>query len=388
MDPDLTPDQRLLRETAERFVETSLPLAKLRELIDAGGEVDPSYRRAAAEVGWFAFLAPESLGGGSVSGVGLLDAAVLAEVRGRQLQPGSFIDTNLAVATLSREGSAHQQAAILPDLITGEAAAAWAVADPSGDWSGGAGARAEAVPGGFRLSGRKGLVVEAQSARWLLLTATAPEGPTQFLLPASTPGVAVEVLPGLDLTRRLCEVTFDGVVVDDAALLGAPGRAGAAVDAQLRLAAVLSSAETAGAMQYLFDLTVRYCKDRIAFGRPIGSFQAIKHQLADSSLALEMSHAVVTAAARALAAEGDDTPGDGGDGGAAAARAAHAASLTKAFVSDAAIELAHNCWQHFGGIAYTWEHDFHLYLRRVTTDASLYGSPAWHRERVCQLAGI
>ncbi|WP_255354781.1 acyl-CoA dehydrogenase family protein, partial [Frankia sp. R43] len=122
------------------------------------------------------------------------------------------------------------------------------------------------------------------------------------------------------------------------------------------------------------------CKDRVAFGRPIGSFQAIKHQLADSSLALEMSHAVVTAAARAIATQ-DRGPVE-------AARAAHAASLAKAFVSDAAIELAHNCWQHFGGISYTWEHDFHLYLRRLTADAALYGTPTWHRERVCQLSGV
>ncbi|EFC85513.1 acyl-CoA dehydrogenase family protein [Parafrankia sp. EUN1f] len=380
MDPELSPDQRLLRETAERFIEASLPLAKLRELIEAGGEVDPAYRREAAEVGWFAFLAPESLGGGSVSDAGVLDTVVLAELRGRYLQPGSFIDTNLAVATLSREGSEEQQAKILPDLIAGEAAVAWAVADPSGDWSGPAGVHAQAVPGGYRLTGRKGLVVEAQSAQWLLLTANTPEGPTQFLLPVSTPGVGVEELRGLDLTRRLCEVHLDGAVVDGSAVLGRPGQAGAAVDAQIRLAAVLGAAESAGAMQYLFDLTLQYCKDRVAFGRPIGSFQAIKHQLADSSLALEMSHAVVTAAAQAVAAQ------DRGDQ--EAARAAHAASLANAFVSDAAIELAHNCWQHFGGISYTWEHDFHLYLRRLTVDAALYGSPTWHRERVCQLSGV
>lgn len=375
MDPDLSPDQRLLKETTERFIDSTLSLDRVRALIDSGGEVDPSYRENAAELGWFAFLAPESLGGGSVSGAGVLDATLLAELRGRFLQPGTFIDTNVAVATLSAHGSEEQQAKILPALIAGEAAVAWAVADPAGDWSGARGVTCEAAPGGgYRLAGRKGLVLEAQSAQWLLLTAAGSEGLTQFLLPTGTPGVTVEVLSGLDLSRRLCEVRLDDVLLDESALLGPPGAAADAVGEQLQLAGVLSAAETAGAMQYLFDLTVQYCKDRIAFGRPIGSFQAIKHQLADSSLALEMSHAVVSAAARAVQ---EDSVG-----------AAHAASMTKAFVSDAAVELAHNCWQHFGGIAYTWEHDFHFYLRRLTADASLYGSPTWHRERVCQLAGL
>ncbi|OHV39180.1 MULTISPECIES: acyl-CoA dehydrogenase family protein [Pseudofrankia] len=374
MDPDLSPDQRLLRETTERFIEANLPLDKLRELIDAGGQVGPSYWRDGAELGWFAFLAPESLGGGSVSGDGVLDAVILAELRGRYLQPGTFIDTNLAVATLAREGSEEQRAKVVPTLISGEAAVAWAVADPAGDWSGSAGVDCEPTRGGYRLTGRKGLVVEAQSAQWLLVTAAAPDGPTQFLLPTATPGVTVEVLTGLDLSRRLCEVHFDDVEVDGSALVGTLGGAAAAVDAQLLLAGVLATAETVGAMQHLFDLTVQYCKDRVAFGRPIGSFQAVKHQLADTSLALEMSHAVASGAAREAQQDGRG--------------AAHAASMAKAFVGDAAVELAHKCWQLFGGIAYTWEHDFHLYLRRLTTDASLYGSPAWHRERICQLAGL
>ncbi|ONH33337.1 acyl-CoA dehydrogenase family protein [Pseudofrankia asymbiotica] len=374
MDPDLSPDQRLLRETTERFIEANLPLDKLRELIDAGGQVGPSYWLEAAELGWFAFLAPESLGGGSVSGDGVLDAVILAELRGRYLQPGAFIDTNLAVATLAREGSEEQRTKVVPALIAGEAAVAWAVADETGDWSGPTGVGYEPAGGGYRLTGRKGLVVEAQSAQWLLVTAGGPDGPAQFLLPTSAPGVTVEVLTGLDLSRRLCEVHFDGVEVDGSALVGALGGAAAAVDAQLLLASVLATAETVGAMQHLFDLTVRYCKDRVAFGRPIGSFQAVKHQLADTSLALEMSHAVTAGAAREAQREGRG--------------AAHAASMTKAFVGDAAVELAHRCWQLFGGIAYTWEHDFHLYLRRLTTDASLYGSPTWHRERICQLAGL
>ncbi len=137
---------------------------------------------------------------------------------------------------------------------------------------------------------------------------------------------------------------------------------------------MLSVAESVGAMDHLFDLTVEYCKDRTAFGRPIGSFQAVKHQLADTAMALEMSKAAAVAAARDVQAQ--------------AATAGQSASLAKAYVAEAGLDLAHSCWQNFGGIAYTWEHDFHLYLRRLATDASLYGSAAWHRERVCRLEGI
>jgi len=127
-------------------------------------------------------------------------------------------------------------------------------------------------------------------------------------------------------------------------------------------------------MDHDFEMTLRYAKDRIAFGRPIGSFQAIKHLLADMSLALEMSKAIVVAAARSLGT--DDGYG------------LEAASMAKAFVGDSGVELAQNCFQIFGGIGFTWEHDQHLYLRRLTTDAALFGDPVWHRERLCQLSGL
>jgi alkylation response protein AidB-like acyl-CoA dehydrogenase len=361
VDPELTDDQRLLHDATDRFIRATLPLEEVRRLAETGGEPDASYRKRAAELGWFAFLAPEDLGGGGVSGNGLLDAAVLAELRGRHLQPGGFVDTNVVAAALGREGTEQQRAEVLPALVAGESAAAWAVADLAGDWSGPAGVRCVPAGGGYRLSGVKGLVVEP-SADWLLVTAGGPDGPVQLLLAAGTPGVRVEPLTGLDLTRRLGRVHFADVEVGPSALVGSPA------------SAVLAVAETVGAMQYLFDLSVQYSRDRTAFGRPIGSFQALKHQLADTSLLLEQSHAVATGAARAVQA--------GGRG------AAEAAGMAKAFVGDAAVELAHKSWQLLGGISYTWEHDFHLYLRRLTTDASLHGSPTWHRERVCQLVGV
>jgi alkylation response protein AidB-like acyl-CoA dehydrogenase len=376
VDPDLSPDQRLLAETTERFIRDRLPLEGVRRLAEDGAGVDAGYRSQAGELGWFAFLGPEDLGGGGVSGAGLHDAAILAELAGAGLQPGNLVDTNVVVDTLTRENGADGggTAKELAALAAGESAAAWALSGGPGDWSGPGGVEYRTVDGGYRLSGRKTLVVEARSAELLLVTAAGPAGPAQFLLPAGTPGLRVSRPAGLDLTRSLDRVELDDVQVDAGALVGREGAAGPAIERQLDVASVLAAAGTVGAMRYLFDLTVAYARDRIAFGRPIGSFQAVKHQLADASLALEMSQACASGAARELQS---GAPG-----------ASAAASMAKAFVGEAAVEVAHVCWQLFGGISYTWEHDFHLYLRRLTADADLYGSPAWHRERVCRLAGV
>jgi len=169
-------------------------------------------------------------------------------------------------------------------------------------------------------------------------------------------------------------VRFDHARVPSSALLRAPETVVELLDRQLAVAATLTAAEAVGAMDHEFEMTLQYAKDRIAFGRPIGSFQAVKHLLADTSLSLEMSKAVVLAAARTLGSDDDYGP--------------QAASIAKALVGEAALELAQSCFQIFGGIGYTWEHDQHLYLRRLTTDAGLFGDADWHREHLCQLAGL
>jgi alkylation response protein AidB-like acyl-CoA dehydrogenase len=218
------------------------------------------------------------------------------------------------------------------------------------------------------------LVQDAHSASWILVTATDGDGASQVLLEADRVGVHVVRRAGFDLSRQLSEVSFDDVEVSTADIVGSRGTAAAAVERQLDLAAVLTVAESVGAMDCLFELTVEYAKARTAFGRPIGSFQAVKHLLADTSLLLEESKAVAVGAAQAVQRE--------------RANRSEIASMAKSFVAEAGVELAHNCWQVFGGIGYTWEHDFHLFLRRLTLDAVLYGDAAWHRERICRLHGL
>jgi alkylation response protein AidB-like acyl-CoA dehydrogenase len=374
MDLGLTDDQELLRSATARFIEDRCPLERVRALADEGEAVDAGYLRQAAELGWFAMLVPDDLGGGSVSGRGLVDAAIVATERGRYLQPGTFVPTNVLAWLLADSGSEDQRTKVLPPILEGRSVAAWALADGAGDWTPGSAAQVLRRGSGVSLSGRAGLVHDAQVADWLLVTARSEQGLTQLLVAADTPGVTVVPLEGLDITRRLAAVDFVDVELDPSAVVGAFGGAASTVDRQLQIAMVLSLAESIGTMDQDFAVAVEYAKVRTAFGRPIGSFQAIKHLLADTSLVLEASKAVVAAAADAVQ---DQSP-----------EAAEIASMAKAFVGDSGNELAHNCFQTFGGIGYTWEHDQHLYLRRLAVDAALYGNPSWHREHLCQIHGL
>jgi alkylation response protein AidB-like acyl-CoA dehydrogenase len=371
MDLDLTDDQELLRETTARFIQDTCPLTTVRQIVEGGDGPGTDYTRQGAELGWFALLVPEDLGGGSVSGNGVLDATVVAEERGKFLQPGAFVATNVVAAALAANGTDDQKAKVLPAIIAGETVATWALADATGAFEPGKGVTARAAGSGFVLSGSKALVVDASQAEWILVAAATDGGLTQFLVATSTPGVRVEARQGLDLTRHFDQVRFDDAEVPASAVVGDVDGAADALERQFQLALVLSLAESVGAMDHLFQETLQYAKDRTAFGRPIGSFQAIKHSLADTSLNLEASKGLAVAAAKVVQAESED--------------AAEVVSMAKAFIGDCGVELAQNCFQVFGGIGFTWEHDNHLYLRRLTADASLYGEPAWHRERICQI---
>jgi alkylation response protein AidB-like acyl-CoA dehydrogenase len=367
VDLDLSPEQRALTDASVGLIEDACALPRVRELAQAGGRLDPEYLRRAGELGWFGLLR----GGSS----GVLDAAAVAEQRGGWLQPGPFVPTSTVVFALAEGGSEEQRATVLPALARGTELATWAVCDAVGTVAP-TGLEARPTPTGFVLNGARGIVPDAHQVDWLLVAAGDEHagGISHFLVPAAAPGLRITPLDGLDLTRTLCDVVFDGVELGPASLVGEGGDGQDQHRRQLHVATALALAETVGAMDRLFEWTLQYAKDRTAFGRPIGSFQAMKHLLADNSRLLETSKAVAVAAARAVDA---DPSG-----------AAEVVSMAKAFVAEASIELAHACWQTFGGIAYTWDHDFHLYLRRLTADAAQYGDAAWHNERICAIHGL
>lgn len=373
MDIELTDDQGLFHETTVRFIESELPITRVRELHDDPIGFERSWLRASAELGWFAMLVSEADGGGSISGQGLVDATIVAEELGRHVQPGPFLPMNVVAAALAEHGSPEQRAEVLSPLVVGEVVATWAVAGADGSWDLGRGLQVEQTAGGLSLHGARGYVQDAPAADWFLAVGTLDDAPVQVLVPAGTPGLTVTPLMGLDLSRRLAEVSFDAVVVPESALVGDIG-AGDAVERQLQIAVVLLCADTVGVIDAMFTTTVEYSKDRTAFGRPVGSFQALKHIMADLALYVETAKAAAVAAADAVQQRTPD--------------AAEVVSMAAAYIFDVATDVAQESLQIHGGIGYTWEHDLHLFMRRARTSSVLYGEPGWHRERVCAYHGL
>jgi alkylation response protein AidB-like acyl-CoA dehydrogenase len=364
-------EEQLLRSTAARFVDSEYPRSAVRELLGTPSGLPDGYNRQIGALGWLGLLVPES-GEAGLADQGVTFSAIVAEERGRGLQPGSFIPASVVIGALCRSGSDKQRATVLPALVAGEQVAAWAVTDTAGVFAPG-GALSVRVDGDRVVVSGAALVQDAGLADWFLVTAGGPGGLSQVLVPRSEVS-GVEPREALDVTMRFSVVRFDGVSVPAASLVGVAGGAGGDVEWQLQLAASLAAAETVGAMDALFELTRRYALDRFAFGRPIGSFQALKHQLADLSMNLEAARAVTASAVEAVEAGRDD--------------AGEVASIAKAWAGDVGAEMAQGCWQIFGGISQTWEHDSHLFLRRITMNGLLYGGAEWHRERICQIHAL
>ncbi|WP_145011650.1 acyl-CoA dehydrogenase family protein [Mycobacterium marseillense] len=367
-----TPDQEMLRISTARFVEASCPLSEVRSLIADTIGFRRSYVENGGELGWFAMLVPPQHGGGSVSDRPLMDLALIAAERGRTLQPGPMVASNVVAHALAEYGSDDQRARYLPELASGGLLATTSLAGVAADCSA-TGMVATAATGGYVLSGISELVPDACAADLFLITATinSTRALAQYIVKPDVPGLTTTPLQTLDLTRKLGRIELSDVAVPESARLGTSVDSAAAYERQFQVSVALSVAETLGTMNCLFEFTLQYAKDRYAFGRSIGSFQAIKHLLADLSLLLEASKAGATAAINAVQ---DLDPA-----------AAEIISAVKAFVSEAATELAQGCLQIHGGIGYTWEHDLHLYYRRLAGDRFMYGDPAWHRERICAL---
>lgn len=366
---------QLLHETTVRFIEAELPRAATRELHDDPRGYDDRWFQRTAELGWYSMLVAEEHGGGSPTGHGILDLAVVADSIGRNVQPGPFIPTNVVAAAITAAGTPDQQAAVLPGLVTGSSVATWAPFDTVGAWDAGAGATVRRYGDTLVLDGARGLVQDAQTASQVLVVATLDGEVVQVLVPLPCVGVALNGLMCLDLSRRMAELTFDGVRLPASALVGTPGAASvASIERQLQIAVVLACAETVGALDELFAMTVEYSKSRIAFGRPIGSFQGLKHVMADMLTYLETCKAVAEEAANVVDAGAED--------------AAAVVSMAASYIDERGTYIAQQCLQIHGGVGFTWEHDLHLLMRRARSTTSLWCDLTWHRERVCEVNGL
>jgi alkylation response protein AidB-like acyl-CoA dehydrogenase len=291
---------------------------------------------------------------------------------GRHAAPGPLIATNVVAAALSRSGSAEQKAQALPGLLSGEVVASWCWAEPPpADRLGQLTLTAVDTGDGYVLNGHKMPVEAGASADYFLVTALNGDGPIQLLVSRDTPGLTIDPAHGLDLTRRYAELLFADAAVPHSALVGDSSTAAADVERQLQLAIVMQLNEMVGAMSKAFDITVEWAFDRYSFGRPLASYQELKHRFADMKAWLEAGHAIADTASRQVQ---DETE-----------RAAEFASAGKSYMGVYGVELVQDCVQMHGGIGVTFDHDMHLYLRRVVTDSLLYGTVSDHRQRLTSI---
>ncbi len=361
-----TSDQEFFRENTAKFLSDQVPPGEIRRLRDDPDGFDADYWRRGAELGWTSLLVDEAHGGGSLSGQGLIDLTLVAYEFGRHAAPGPLLSTNVVASALSRAGG-EEHGTVLDAVLAGTSTASWCFQERLAGLT--AGALEIRVEGDeLVLSGEKRPVEHAAQAAHLLVTGRSGDGATQVLVPAGTPGLTIRPMHTVDLARRFSIVRLDAVRVPLDAVVGTPGQAAEQVEHQVQTALVILCAETVGTMQRAFDMTVEWAFDRYSFGRPLASYQELKHRFADMKSWLEAGHAVADAAALAVESR--------------APEANELVSVAKAFVGQYGGELIQDCVQIHGGIGVTFDHDLHLFLRRATLDRALMGTPAEHRQRI------
>ncbi|WP_460062975.1 acyl-CoA dehydrogenase family protein [Streptomyces sp. YKOK-I1] len=366
MNFELSAEQILLREASRDLLSDRAPIERVRAWADREEDVDPEVWRLTADLGWPGLALPEEYGG---SGQGLVELALVAEEVGHALGRGPFAPTAVVGRALAAAGPPELRAEALPALAAGDGWATWAFAEPRLPWSlDGVRATARTEGDVIVLDGVKTAVQDAGGARWLLVTALHDGVPASFLIDRTAPGVSVRRQRVLDLTRSFHEVRFEGVrVARGRRLTAGPDE----IQRLLDEASVLRCADALGVMERMLKLTVEHVRSRVQFGRPIGTFQAVKHACADMALLVHGARAATSYAAMAADA--------GAEG---AGRAACAAA---SYVAAGSGEVSARALQLHGGIGFTWEHDLHLHLRRARADSVLYGDAAVHRDRLCTL---
>ncbi|MBE1546370.1 alkylation response protein AidB-like acyl-CoA dehydrogenase [Mycobacterium sp. OAS707] len=370
MTDETNPEQLLFASTTQSFLEKEASLSRLRELHAAGASFEADWWRRAAELGWTSLLVPDELGGGSVSGDGVADLALVAELAGRTVAPGPLHPVSTVLAGLVEAPENHE--ATIESLLSGEIVGSWAVYEPSRPWSPlGATVTATRTPAGYRIDGAKDRVEAGAESAVLLVVAQCDGAPRQFLVPTDAPGVRVEAQQSIDLVKSYARVHFDGVEVDESAAVGSAEQTPDLIARQSQIAQMLQCAEVVGILDTVLAFTIQWGFDRHSFGRPIGSYQALKHKYADLKIWFEACRATTKAAVAAVASRSPD--------------AEMAVSVAKSYVGEHAPGMLQDCIQLHGGIGVTWEHDLHLYLRRVTLYRSMFGTPEDHNLRVYAL---
>jgi alkylation response protein AidB-like acyl-CoA dehydrogenase len=363
-----TDEQGQLRAAVRKFCAEHFDEQTVRRLMESDPPFDTAvWTRLGTELGVLGLSVPEADGG---VGGSLVDQAVAVEELGASLACGPVFGTVfLAIPALVAASSGPVRDGLLPELVEGRRTAAFAVADRAGAFDPAAvSVTASRAGEQWTLTGTAERVVDGGIADDVLVAADGPDGVALFAVEAAGPGVERTPLATLDLTRSQATVRFSDA---PARLVADSGEAQRVIDHALQVGSALLAVEQVGAAQHLLDLSVEYAKTRLQFGRPIGSFQGVKHRLADLLVDLEHARSTAYHAVWALT-DGSDDP-------------ALAASIAQATASAAFARVATDTIQVHGGIGFTWEHQAHLYFKRATTDAALLGSPEQHRSRVAAM---
>jgi len=366
-------EQEFLRETARRFLEEKSPMESVREIMATESGFDDAVWAELASMGWQAMAIPEEYGG---AGFSFLELIVLMDEMGRALLPAPFLSSVvLAANVLLQAGSEAQKESLLPKIAAGEVRATLAVTEPAGRWDESAVEVAAQRQGDeWVVNGTKSFVLDGHTADTLLVAVRTSNGVSIFIVPRSQEGVTTTLQDTMDQTRKMAEVHLDNVRLTDDAIVGEEGDGWPTIEHVLRMAAVALAAEQVGGAQKVLEMAVEYAKVRTQFGRPIGSFQAIKHKCADMLVGVESAKSAAYYAGWAASENTEEL--------------STVAPLAKSYCSEAYFAAAAENIQIHGGIGFTWEHDAHLYFKRAKSSELLFGDPAYHRSMLADAIGI
>jgi alkylation response protein AidB-like acyl-CoA dehydrogenase len=364
-------EQDELRKMVRRFLDDKSPETAVREQMATADGYDKSvWKQMAEELGLQALGIPEEFGG---QGFGPVEQYVVFEEMGAALLCAPYFSTvALAANALLESGDDKAKAEYLPGIAAGETIATLALTDDAGSWVvADTSTTASGSGDSYTINGVKNYVIDGSTASLILVSAKTAKGLSLFAVAGDAAGLTSTALPTMDQTRKQSRLEF---VNTPARLIGTDGGAEAGLKVALQKAAALLAAEQVGGSQRVLDNAVAYAKERVQFGRPIGSFQAIKHKAADMLLEVESAKSAAYYAAYCSQENNDDL--------------AVAASLAKSYCSEAYFHCAGENIQIHGGIGFTWEHHAHLYFKRAKSSELLLGDPAYHREILAQLLGI
>jgi alkylation response protein AidB-like acyl-CoA dehydrogenase len=364
-------EQRELRDSVRRFLADRAPLPRVRELMETTEGIDQQvWLQAGAQLGLQGIAIPEEYGG---SGFSFAEQAIVLEELGAALYGGPYLASAVLAATaLLASSDSEARRDLLPGIASGQTIATLAFTEDDGSWEPEAIRLSAARSGrGWVIDGHKSFVLDGHTAHLILAVARTGAGLSLFAVDAAAAGLARAALPTLDQTRKLARLEFASVT---GRLVGAPGDASAILARTLDVAAIAQAAEQLGGAQRALDMAVEYAKIRHQFGRPIGSFQAIKHRCADLLLEVESLRSAVAYAAAAVAEDSGEVP--------------VVAALAKAYASEVYFHVAAENIQIHGGIGFTWEHDAHLYFKRAKASELFLGDSSYHRERLAERIGV